>query len=81
MSPFDVIIVSVMLLANGDMEIIERQQINLLVTCSAVICPQVPAPLIKKIYRAQDGKIVLHKTIEQRAVTKMAPQVTMEFPE
>lgn len=77
----ETIIISVALLANGDMEVIERNQINLLYTCAAVNCPQPTAPLTKKIYRAKDGRIVLHKTIEQVPVTKMAPQTTMEFPE
>ena len=79
---FETLILSVALLGNGDLVVIERPAYP--TSISAVYCPKgcdfTPAP-VKKIYRAKDGKIELFKEVHQVAIEKTKTDIVMEFPE
>lgn len=79
---FETLILTVALLGNGDLEVIEQPKSN---TTFAVYCSggcNFPPPgKVKKIYRAKDGKIELFKEVHQVAVEKTKTEFVMEFPE
>jgi hypothetical protein len=80
-------ILSVTLLGNGDLAVVEQTPMSYgttLLYCGdrRPDCNDHPPVVIKHIYRAgKDGKIYLYKDVQQVPVTKTKEVTEMEFPE
>jgi len=83
---FETIILSVALLANGNLEVLEQSSgFSLYATTTLAHCinrcPHQATAKIKKIYHAKDGKIELLKEVHQVPVERTKTETIMEFPE